>query len=492
MSFVRQFVIYGISGAASRLAAVVLVPLYTRTLSIADYGQLEVLLAVHAVIVILAGMQLESAIARDFYEVEGSAQDTRGRAWWTILLTVAGTAILTAIVLSAWRFTELRAASGSSAIALVLALTLPAQLLGVQLVMLRFQGRPLLYALVSLSDLTLSALFSAGFIVLLDLGIAGALLGMLTSKLVCVALAWASTFGLPPRTGLDTALVSRMLSYGLPSIPAVLIGWAQNAGSRLLLALALTLEDVAVAGIAIKVAAIYGFVVYSYRLAWEPFSMAKLGSVDDDPDVYNRTLEWYVPTMFLACGVAVLLGPHIVRVLAPQSYASGGWIAMFFVLGQFWVGLTNVLVMGIHRARQTAQLLPVYGWGALLNICLLFVTAPFIGVAAAGVGFLSGSVCSAFVASRFSNRHLRTPFNSRLLGWTVLATVLLTVAWWAFSVYWRDAVESLGTALVSLASGLFVVVALVALVVAGSFAPGKSAAMWVTLRAALRPAAKTP
>lgn len=490
MSFARQFVIYGISGAASRLAAVVLVPLYTRTLSIAEYGQLEVLLAIHAVIVILAGMQLESAIARDYFEVEGAERDSHARGWWAIGLTAAGTAALTAIVLAVWWFAGLRGTSSATVVGLLLALTLPAQLLGVQLVMLRFQGRQLLYALVSLSDLALSALFSAGFIVLLDLGIAGALLGMLTGKLVCVALAWAGTFGLPPRARPDPALAGRMLRYGLPSIPAVLIGWAQNAGNRLVLALALTLEDVAIAGIAIKVAAIFGFVVYSYRLAWEPFSMAKLGSLDDDPNVYNRALDWYVPTMFLACGFAVLLGPHIGRVLAPQSYAAGGWIAMFFMLGQFWVGLTNVLVIGIHRARQTAQLLPVYGWGALLNIGLLFATAPFVGVAAAGIGFLAGSVCSAFVARHYSNRHLETPFNARLLGWTVLATALLALAWLVFASHGREAVGSLGAALLWLAGGLVVVMALVVMLVAGAFAPGQRADMWATLRAALRPATR--
>jgi O-antigen/teichoic acid export membrane protein len=53
---------------ASRLAAVVLVPLYTRTLSITDYGRLELLLALHALVVILSGLQTESSIAREFFE----------------------------------------------------------------------------------------------------------------------------------------------------------------------------------------------------------------------------------------------------------------------------------------------------------------------------------------------------------------------------------------------------------------------------------------
>ena len=38
MAFARDLVIYGLGGAASRLAAIVLVPLYTRALPVEAYG----------------------------------------------------------------------------------------------------------------------------------------------------------------------------------------------------------------------------------------------------------------------------------------------------------------------------------------------------------------------------------------------------------------------------------------------------------------------
>lgn len=56
MSFAKLFFIYGLGGAISRFAAIILVPLYTHVLSVAEYGQLEVLLALHMLTVILAGM----------------------------------------------------------------------------------------------------------------------------------------------------------------------------------------------------------------------------------------------------------------------------------------------------------------------------------------------------------------------------------------------------------------------------------------------------
>src|ERR1700685_3089101 len=266
MSFVRQFFIYGMSSAASRLAAVVLVPLYTRTLSIHDYGKLELLLAIHALILIFAGMQVESAVARDYFEAK--AGSPRALAWTALYLTFLGFA-LTAILagLAFWRG-WLPASFNLQIVLLLLAMTVAAQFFGVQLVILRFSGNPVFFAVLSFCDLALCALFSAWYIVVLHFGVAGALYGVLSAKTICVIVAWRRTLGTVVPQRIDKALMSSMLNYGVPALPAVLVGWVQNAGSRILLAIALTLNDVALAAVAIKVAAIYGFVIYSFRLAW--------------------------------------------------------------------------------------------------------------------------------------------------------------------------------------------------------------------------------
>jgi hypothetical protein len=105
-------------------------------------------------------------------------------------------------------------------------------------------------------------------------------------------------------------------------------------------------------------------------------------------------------------------------------------LAAFFLLGQFWAGATNVLAIGIHRARRTGLLLPVFGLGALVNLALLFSLSRLVGIAAAGIGFMVGSIVSAYAACHYSNRHLSVPFSAPLLHWTLLATTVSAGAWY--------------------------------------------------------------
>jgi O-antigen/teichoic acid export membrane protein len=452
------------------MAAIVLVPLYTRTLSLADYGRLELILAVHTLIVIVAGMQIESSVAREYFET--SASGTMGAmAWNAVVLTLCGTLGVAAVGVMAWVAGGLPSSIDGITLALVLALTFPVQLFGVQLVLLRFQGSTLRFAIMSFLDLTLCAAFSVWFIVGCHAGIGGALLGMLVGKTICMILAWSRTLGAAPPQLLNMGLAWRMLSYGVPALPAVLISWMQNAGSRLIMVTVLTLGDVAVAGVAVKVAAIYGFGVLSFRLAWEPYSMANLYAIGGDRSMYNRVLEWYIVAMFFAAGVAVLLSPYIVRLLAPADYLGAAKISAFFVLGQFWLGMTAVLVIGIHGSRRTALLLPVFGWGVAVTVVTLLVLAPSIGVVAVALGFMLGAVTSAALARHYSNKYFNTRFSARTLILTGLATGVLAIAWEWVSPWVAVRAPSVWNQVEVVVAGLVLLILLLAAIVKMSFEP---------------------
>ncbi len=429
---IRDFLIYGVGGAASRLAAIFLVPLYTRVLDVTDYGTLEVLLAVYTLGILLVGLQSESAILRDYY----TARDEKTLpqlVWAGLLIAVAGTGVLVVVTAGAamagWVDPHL-----TQYAPLLLALTLLAQLFGIQLIILRFAGKPVRFALFSFLDVLAATVLSIVFMVVLGWGLWGALWGMSIAKAAGVALAWRYSFGTLPRPLPAQPLFARMLAYALPTMPSVLLNWLQTNGTRLLLALFLALNAVAVASVAIRVAALFGFVVYSFRLAWEPWAFQQLDLPNRAPDAYSRVLSAFTIAMLALAGVASMVSPLLVAIFAPPEYGAATALVASFMFGQLWIGIANITSIGIHGARVTSRLTAVFAVGGVLNVAVLAALADSVGIGAAAIAFLVSTIASAFAATWYSERHFDTGFSIRLLfSAAVVSCLYSATAWFVFS-----------------------------------------------------------
>ncbi len=460
MSFTTSFLIYGLGGAISRFAAIILVPLYTHELSVAEYGELELLLATHTLTLILAGMQTESAVARDYFDLKSKGLGT-DLAWSAVAITCVGVVIISMasyVTLSIGWFPEY---ISTYDILLILALILPVQMFGIQQAMLRFEGSPKYFAFISFIDLVMSAIFSVFFVAVLHSGPDGALLGLLFGKLSSLAIAWSRTFGDVRNIRLKRDMISIILNYGVPSVPAVIVNWVHNIGNRMIMAAMLPLSEVAMAGVAIKVAAIFGFIVHSYRLAWEPFAIAALSKFKTDLHLYRRCQEWYVLSMFFFAGIATMLSPLVTMVLAPPAYANSAGIAVFFGFGQFWVGMTTIAVVGIQGARRTSMLLPVYLSGLVVNLLFLILGSHFFGALAAGVGFLAGSACSAFIALYLSNKLFNAQLNFKLLVSSAVATVIFSSTCYQVIIQYQESTLFSISAVGTLSAGICLLLVLV-------------------------------
>ena len=423
---IPNFFVYGVGGAASRLAMIFLVPLYTRTLSVTEYGQLELLLALYSLAVLLAGLQSESAVLRDYSTATKNGWLPE-LIWASLVVTIFG-AVGVAGLVALGSYLGWIDGALIEFLPLVVAVAILAQIAGIQLVVIRFAGRALVFAFLSFFDLVLSALASALLIIVLDWGIWGALTGLAVGKAITITFAWALTFAGVPKTLPGRSIYRAILSYSVPTMPSVLLNWLQTNGTRVLLAIFLLFADVALASVAIRVAALFGFVVYSFRLAWEPWAFAQLELQSRARRSFNDLLSGYVFAMFIPVCLAILAAPLLVAIFAPPEYSTATALVGSFVIGQYWIGIANITSIGIHGARVTSRLTWVFAAGALANLGLLALLAPRVGVLGSAVSFLIGAIISAMLAAWFSERHFRTHFSFRLLWVAAITSVLLATS----------------------------------------------------------------
>src|SRR5262249_14159498 len=83
----RHSAIYGIGGLVSRIIGVLLLPVYTRYLTPADYGKIETLLALTTVMGLVLRAGITSAFFRFYFDVEddaGRLRVLRTSFWFTM------------------------------------------------------------------------------------------------------------------------------------------------------------------------------------------------------------------------------------------------------------------------------------------------------------------------------------------------------------------------------------------------------------------------
>ena len=91
----KHSVIYGLGGIVSRILAVLLLPLYTSYLAGRDYGRVETLTALTAILVTLLRMGITSAFFRFYFdtkEIAGRLRVVRTSFWFTMVSATAGLA----------------------------------------------------------------------------------------------------------------------------------------------------------------------------------------------------------------------------------------------------------------------------------------------------------------------------------------------------------------------------------------------------------------
>jgi O-antigen/teichoic acid export membrane protein len=308
-------------------------------------------------------------------------------------------------------------------------------------------------------------------------GALGLLLGNYIASAVVLAGLWITqrdAFGLRPG-GIDRAQLGPMLRFGLPTVPAEVSVFALFFVDRLWLYRFESADAAGLYSLSVKLAAVVVFTVRAFQYAWPPLAYS-IESDEEAGRVYARITTYYVLFTGLVVAGLALLGRWVVRLfLAPDYFAAHEalpWVALGWAL----YGLFLVLVAMAGRARVTVRNAPAALCGLVVNVALLAVLVPPLGIAGAGLA-LAGAYVVMLVAMWLLTRHLfHVPFE-----WARLALVVVVAG--GLSAAGELLLPAAGAA--GFASRALVLAAIVpALWGAGFFRPGELAAARRLLRRA--------
>lgn len=376
--------IYTLATAAPMLAGVLVLPVLTRQLTIAEYGHVAIAIVVIQFGTGLAGLGLPTAITRHALVATSGPAGARGIALLAGAIATA-IAVAAALSLTAWMAATGQAGGGVFLLAL-LASGAGAAAANVQAYSLAVNDA---WSYVRIAfGLSLIGPATGLFIVFVGVKTAvGYLAGMTGVYVLVGAIAAAKVARMRPIT-LRSADARAALRVGLPMLPYLLsIGLA--SGSMVLVAShTFGVNGGAEMQVAISVGSVSLIVTSAINNAWMPAILAAPAS-----ERGARLEETAADVAWLAAlgagGIAVL-SPWLLRFVSSNAYDRAAMVPVVSVLGVAAcvavVFLANLqLVVAAGETRGMAYVSPL---SLAIGVSLALLLAPHIGLVGSAIGFV--------------------------------------------------------------------------------------------------------
>ena len=423
----RHSAVYGFGTLVSRFIAVLLLPVYTRYLTPADYGLIETLIALAAVMTVLLAAGVKSAFFRFYFDEpdgRGRLRVIRTSFWFTMASATAG--LVAGLVLAGPISDLLFGTSDHADLVRASFVGLWAAINYEQMTSLfRVEQRSVAYLIATLINLTLTVGATLLLVVVLDEGPIGVIVGNFTGTLIVYVglLAYRrEQLGLE----LDRPLLREMNRFGMPLVPSALFLWILNFSDRFFLVKLSGPREVGLYSIGVRMASAIILLLAAFRTAWPAFAY----SIEDDDEAkrtYSFVLTYIVlVTSWMALGLGVL-APWLVRLLTTEEFYSAERVVAPLAFAAAAFGAYIVVVIGIGRARQTRSNWLISGAAAVLNVALNLLLIPKYGMIGAAIATI-GAYVTLFIGMAWRAQYLYpVPYQWRRVAIAGGVAIALTV-----------------------------------------------------------------
>ena len=390
--------VYAVGQILSRFASVLLLPLYTRCLSPADYGCVAILDLTAGILAILIGSGMASAVMRSHFDAQD--EDARSKVWWTGLswVVLSATALVVPLIVGRHAIAELTLGaeiSNGALFYLLAAGTLWMNTVSELLeTWLRVKKRSGTFVVLSMSRLLLNIGLNVWFLVGLELGVGGLLTGNVIAATVNTALLLMLFVRSQSRFAFDKAVLRTLLCFGSPLIIQAFLSLMMHEADRYLLRAYASLDQVGIYSLAYKVGqavntlcmipfgAIWGVVLY--EIAQQP----------DSKNTYAQVFKYYVYGLLVVMLAAALFAFPVLPYLTPGDFSQAVDLIPVIVLAFVFFAMHSQFSVPVLLARKTAALIPASLAGVIANVVCNVLLIPRFG--AQGAAWASVATYAVF------------------------------------------------------------------------------------------------
>ncbi len=385
----RHGSVFGLATILGQAVSVLLLPLYTRYLSPADYGALEILYFIANILSIFIGLGVTEAMSRFYFDREDT--QWRNRVTSTSILGMGVVCLASCgllCLLSPFAARNLLDSSAYSIHFTLLFLSMVGQFLTAIIgAYLRIRRRSTTFLIFSLTQ----TLATTGLNILFIVSFGWGSLGMLAATLVVSGVTGvvASILVLAHTgIGFDTTLFREMMRFGLPLIPSTLGSQIAISSDRYFVKAYVSLADAGLYSLGYKLGSMmHSLLTAPFIQVWMPRRLERYGH-EDVEQAFARVFTYFLAILTFVSLAVSLLARYLVRLLTPERYWAACHIVPLIALAHIVHAFYYHFTIPITYAKRTKYYAYLNVSVGVANLVLNLVLIPHYGVWGAGAATL--------------------------------------------------------------------------------------------------------
>lgn len=432
--FLRFSLIYGIGDLLAKGARIILLPFYISVLTAAEIGELAVLQAISFCAWTLLGFGLHIAVQKFYVEYESDG-DTLASSLWLARL-IGGLPFYALAMLLGWGFYHV---SGAAIPLYLIFVAVTAGYLrgGINVVefWLNIREEPVAYRAFTLGQFLLTTILIIYFVAERGWGVAGVVLGELTSYSLFVIFSAIALFRRAmPRLGIVNW--REVFQFCLPVLPHVFFMGCLISVDRLILEqLAVPRSEIGIYQIGFLLGSSLSIIVNSMRAAWLPAYFRNAKSADSHRQFGKMASVYFVATFFTAlCGI--YFAPEIVAIVsifgssATESYTQSAQVMQFILLGFVSMAVFLAVNQPLFFHRKTGILSMISCTGLLVSVGVNFAIIPLLGIWGAVAANISAYAVMALTTLLVTRKIYNIEWETQeMLQATAVFLTFCVIAW---------------------------------------------------------------
>lgn len=436
----KDTAVYGISTIVGRFLGFLLVPFYTNTIGINDFGIYSNVYAYLAFLNILYIYGMDAAFLK--YSSLASPEEKKNVFSTPFLSVIVSTLILSAFLLlfrsSFISLMEIPAVYDDLFYYLILILLFDTLAL-VPFANLRLQRKSVKFSVIKLLNILINLALNLILILKYKMGIEAIFISNLAASVFSFVVLIPDIFR-NLKFKINTDILKKMLNFGLPYLPASLAAMIVQVIDR---PVVLAMTDTGTLGVYqanYKLGIFMMLFVSMFQYAWQPFFLSNAKD-KNAKEIFSKILTlfllvagfiWIILTLFVDMFAKFEI--YHGRTIIGERYLGGLYIVPVVLLGYLFHGMYVNFQAGIYIEEKTKYFPVVTGLGAAVNVAVNIALIPVLNIMGAAIATLASYMVMATGLFLFSQKVYRINYEYHKII-KILALIFLTGGIYYFLYY---------------------------------------------------------